>query len=188
MVSIHDANASTIRIHNPSSQWRPSLQKSVYKIGSRIIFSFINLDPRSKTFRSIVNENNNGTPYSDRHFWENVRIFRHILNRYFSHRIAQPVFLGKLVDYYTPKKDNEQEIGKQEAYLYAGAVVLCSALNVFVVHPYMQAILHMGMKFRVACCSLIYRKVSNCNGTFIYKTSCCPRLCLRRARKLIKTV
>lgn len=72
-------------------------------------------------------------------------------------RIAQPVFLGKLVEYYSPDHHN---IKQNEAYMYAGAVVLCSALNVFVVHPYMMAILHMGMKFRVACCSLIYRKVS----------------------------
>lgn len=72
-------------------------------------------------------------------------------------RIAQPVFLGWLVDYYSPGHNN---INQNQAYMYAGAVVLCSALNVFVVHPYMMAILHMGMKFRVACCSLIYRKVS----------------------------
>ncbi|KAI5635383.1 ABC transporter transmembrane region domain-containing protein [Phthorimaea operculella] len=69
--------------------------------------------------------------------------------------IAQPVFLGKLVEYYTP---HQRVVSQDEAYMYAGGVVLCSALNVFVVHPYMMAILHMGMKFRVACCSLIYRK------------------------------
>lgn len=72
-------------------------------------------------------------------------------------RIAQPIFLGWLVEYYSP---NQNTVEPTQAYLYAGAVVLCSALNVFVVHPYMMAILHMGMKFRVACCSLIYRKVS----------------------------
>lgn len=67
------------------------------------------------------------------------------------------MFLGRLVDYYSPTQNS---VTQEEAYMYAGAVVLCSALNVFVVHPYMMAILHMGMKFRVACCSLIYRKVS----------------------------
>ncbi|KOB73955.1 Uncharacterized protein OBRU01_10113, partial [Operophtera brumata] len=72
-------------------------------------------------------------------------------------RIAQPVLLGKLVEYYSPEQHNIQQ---NEAYMYAGGVVLCSALNVFVVHPYMMAILHMGMKFRVACCSLIYRKTA----------------------------
>lgn len=88
-----------------------------------------------------------------------------ILKITFVSRVAQPVFLGKLVEYYTPK---QKSVDQNEAYMYAGAVVLCSALNVFVVHPYMMAILHMGMKFRVACCSLIYRKVINIVDVFNY--------------------
>ncbi|XP_059049399.1 ATP-binding cassette subfamily C member 4-like [Achroia grisella] len=83
-------------------------------------------------------------------------------------RIAQPVFLGKLVEYYSPGTHNIQ---RNEAYFYAGAVVLCSALNVFVVHPYMMAILHMGMKFRVACCSLIYRKSLRLSKTALGETT-----------------
>ncbi|CAH0405995.1 unnamed protein product [Chilo suppressalis] len=83
-------------------------------------------------------------------------------------RVAQPVFLGKLVEYYSPENEN---IDSTEAYYYAGAVVLCSALNVFVVHPYMMAILHMGMKFRVACCSLIYRKSLRLSKTALGETT-----------------
>lgn len=82
-------------------------------------------------------------------------------------RIAQPVFLGKLVEYYSPG----HSMKKEDAYIYAGAVVLCSALNVFVVHPYMMAILHMGMKFRVACCSLIYRKSLRLSKTALGETT-----------------
>ncbi|XP_045503254.1 probable multidrug resistance-associated protein lethal(2)03659 isoform X2 [Colias croceus] len=82
--------------------------------------------------------------------------------------IAQPVFLGKLVEYYSP---DQKTVKPTEAYLYAGAVVICSALNVFVVHPYMMAILHMGMKFRVACCSLIYRKSLRLSKTALGETT-----------------
>ncbi|CAH0600445.1 unnamed protein product [Chrysodeixis includens] len=82
-------------------------------------------------------------------------------------RIAQPVFLGKLVEFYSPG----HSMKRKEAYMYAGAVVLCSALNVFVVHPYMMAILHMGMKFRVACCSLIYRKSLRLSKTALGETT-----------------
>ncbi|CAK1548503.1 unnamed protein product [Leptosia nina] len=83
-------------------------------------------------------------------------------------RIAQPVFLGKLVEYYSPE---QKTMKPKEAYLYAGGVVICSALNVFVVHPYMMAILHMGMKFRVACCSLIYRKSLRLSKTALGETT-----------------
>ncbi|XP_045489358.1 probable multidrug resistance-associated protein lethal(2)03659 isoform X1 [Pieris rapae] len=82
--------------------------------------------------------------------------------------IAQPVFLGKLVEFYSP---DQKTMKPKEAYLYAGGVVICSALNVFVVHPYMMAILHMGMKFRVACCSLIYRKSLRLSKTALGETT-----------------
>ncbi|XP_060810337.1 ATP-binding cassette sub-family C member 4 [Amyelois transitella] len=83
-------------------------------------------------------------------------------------RIAQPVFLGKLVEYYSP---GQISVAREEAYVYAALVVLCSALNVFIVHPYMMAILHMGMKFRVACCSLIYRKSLRLSKTALGETT-----------------
>lgn len=45
-----------------------------------------------------------------------------------------------------------------EAYFYATAVVMASAFNVMLMHPYLLSQLHLGMKMRVAMCSMIYRK------------------------------
>lgn len=45
-----------------------------------------------------------------------------------------------------------------EAYFYATAVVAASAFNVMLMHPYLLSQLHLGMKMRVAMCSMIYRK------------------------------
>lgn len=45
-----------------------------------------------------------------------------------------------------------------EAYFYAAAVVAASAFNVMLMHPYLLSQLHLGMKMRVAMCSMIYRK------------------------------
>lgn len=45
-----------------------------------------------------------------------------------------------------------------EAYFYATAVVLASAINVCLMHPYLLSQLHLGMRMRVAMCSMIYRK------------------------------
>lgn len=67
--------------------------------------------------------------------------------------MPQPIFLGGLISFYsTPNGDINT------AYMYAGAVVLTSALNVLCMHPYVLAQLHCGMKMRVAVCSMIYRK------------------------------
>lgn len=76
-------------------------------------------------------------------------VFLHI------YRVSQPIFIGGLIRYYSGKTSDINE-----AYLYAGGIVLCSALNVLFMHPYMLSNLHIGMQLRVAMCSMIYRKVN----------------------------
>ena len=70
-------------------------------------------------------------------------------------RMSQPLFIGKLMEYYTP---NQTTVSKNTAYLYAGGIVGMSFLNVLMGHSYMLGLQHLGMKIRVASCSLIYRK------------------------------
>lgn len=81
-------------------------------------------------------------------------------------RVAQPLLLGQMLLYF-----NTMEVDKYYAYWCAVGVILCSAINVFVVHPYMMGILHMGMKIRVACCSLIYRKTLKMTRTALGETT-----------------
>ncbi|EZA62671.1 putative multidrug resistance-associated protein [Ooceraea biroi] len=81
-------------------------------------------------------------------------------------RVLQPIFLRQLLRYY-----NSWEVNEFEAYMYATGIILCSAINIFVIHPYMMAILHMGMKIRVACCSLIYRKALRLTRTALGETT-----------------
>nr|XP_022908005.1 probable multidrug resistance-associated protein lethal(2)03659 [Onthophagus taurus] len=83
-------------------------------------------------------------------------------------RLIQPIALGQLILYYVP---NQTEITRDEAYLYAGAVILCSFFYVLLIHPYMMAICHVGMKMRVACCSLIYRKSLRLSKTALGQTT-----------------
>lgn len=89
-------------------------------------------------------------------------------NCYFFFRIIQPLALGQLIAYYIP---NQTAISEQAAYLYAGGVILCSLANVFVNHPFMMGMLHLGMKMRVACCSLIYRKALKLSKTALRETT-----------------
>jgi ATP-binding cassette subfamily C (CFTR/MRP) protein 4 len=73
----------------------------------------------------------------------------------FLFRIAQPMFLGRLIDHFSP----DSTVTESEAYLSALGIILCSSVSIVVMHPYMMGIMHTGMKVRVASCSLIYRKV-----------------------------
>nr|CAD7398177.1 unnamed protein product [Timema poppensis] len=69
-------------------------------------------------------------------------------------RMTQPYFLGQLLTYFQPGS----ETTKETAYLYAGALAACVFLNVFTQHFILQAF-HLGMRIRVAFCSLLYRKI-----------------------------
>jgi ATP-binding cassette subfamily C (CFTR/MRP) protein 4 len=65
------------------------------------------------------------------------------------------MFIMRLFEYWNQK---QSPIQVEEAYLFASGVLFCSLVNVMVLHPCMMAVMHVGMKVRVACCSLIYRK------------------------------
>lgn len=84
-------------------------------------------------------------------------------------RVMQPLFLFRFLRFFRP--DPDKPISYSDAYLYAFGIILCSAINIFVIHPYMMAILHMGMKMRVACCTLIYRKALRLSKTALGETT-----------------
>lgn len=81
-------------------------------------------------------------------------------------RTLQPLFLLGLIAYYTSGEENIQR-----AYVYAAGVILCSALNVIIMHPYMLGTMHIGMKIRVAMCSMIYRKALRLSKTALGNTT-----------------
>lgn len=83
-------------------------------------------------------------------------------------RVTQPLLLGQLISYYIP---DQEVISERDAYLYAAGVIGCSLVNVFVTHPYMMGVLHVGMKIRVACCSLIYRKALKLSKSALGQTT-----------------
>ncbi|XP_034236432.1 probable multidrug resistance-associated protein lethal(2)03659 [Thrips palmi] len=82
-------------------------------------------------------------------------------------RIMQPIFLGWLVSYFSEDYIDEEYNG----YIYGTLVIVCSALSVWTMHPYMLSILHLGMKVRVATCSLAYRKLLRLNRAALRETT-----------------
>ncbi|XP_049853049.1 ATP-binding cassette sub-family C member 4-like [Schistocerca gregaria] len=74
-------------------------------------------------------------------------------------RVAQPLLLGMVIQYFSPDSD----ISQQEAYLYASLMVVINFVMMFCQHHYNMLTTYVGMRVRVACCSLIYRKVLRIN-------------------------
>ncbi|XP_071455801.1 probable multidrug resistance-associated protein lethal(2)03659 [Hetaerina americana] len=82
-------------------------------------------------------------------------------------RMIQPMFLGKLLSYFKV----ETTTSRNEALLYASGIVGITAINAFILNHYMIKTFQIGMKVRVATCSLIYRKSLRLTCTALGNTS-----------------
>uniref|UniRef100_A0A1Y1KQ04 Multidrug resistance-associated protein lethal(2)03659 n=1 Tax=Photinus pyralis TaxID=7054 RepID=A0A1Y1KQ04_PHOPY len=67
----------------------------------------------------------------------------------------QCVLIGRLITVVS-SVDN---VGKQELYMYGVGVACCSLISSSLIHPYMLASHNLGLKLRIACISLVYRKI-----------------------------
>lgn len=70
-------------------------------------------------------------------------------------RVLQPYTLGLLIWHFDPRATSTVT----EAYLYATAVVVLITLTAFIHHHTQLGSMEIGMRMRVACSSLVYRKV-----------------------------
>lgn len=73
-------------------------------------------------------------------------------------RTMQPILQSRIISYF----DNSNESGKTktEVFLCTFGLILCTLGITFIMHHMNLASQQIGMRIRVACCSLIYRKVS----------------------------
>ena len=76
-------------------------------------------------------------------------------------RVVQPLLLGGLIRFFTPNS----HVTETDAYLYAMGVSLCAIVIAIAHHPYFFGVTRMGMQMRVACCSLMYKKVGERVGS-----------------------
>ncbi|KAJ8965822.1 hypothetical protein NQ314_003889 [Rhamnusium bicolor] len=83
-------------------------------------------------------------------------------------KLAYPLCLGKLMEFYIP---NQKSVSRNDAHMYGFLIVLASFINVLMGHNYMMRNQHLGMKIRVACSSLIYRKSLKLNKAAIVNTT-----------------
>ncbi|KAI4484424.1 hypothetical protein M0802_013061 [Mischocyttarus mexicanus] len=69
-------------------------------------------------------------------------------------KIVQPLILRNLLHLLSTKKEVDTEL-----YYYAAGFILFPFMDCFILHLTLQQLIHIGMRIKVACCSLIYRKM-----------------------------
>lgn len=75
----------------------------------------------------------------------------------FCNRIPRSLLVGGILAYFNPVQYNRTD--KLDAFLYAGSLIF-STMFCNVIGRYAQIEMeHCGMKLRLACCSIIYKKV-----------------------------
>lgn len=77
------------------------------------------------------------------------------LHHYLYFRLLQPLALAKLLQLFDDKLI-EQNV--YETYKYAAILIFLNIFNVLSIHQLIIYIIQIGMKMRVACSSMIYRK------------------------------
>ncbi|KAG5669864.1 hypothetical protein PVAND_000155 [Polypedilum vanderplanki] len=71
-------------------------------------------------------------------------------------RLLQPQFLGAFISFFVP---NQTSVSTSQAIYFAAGTISCSLIPVLVFHPFFLYTLNIGQRIRIACCSLLYKKV-----------------------------
>lgn len=72
-------------------------------------------------------------------------------------RVGVPLCLGGLIKFFSENSDGAMP--KELAYYYATGIVLFRLIPALLFHPFIFYIFQMGIKMRVGCSALIYKKV-----------------------------
>nr|CAD7423123.1 unnamed protein product [Timema monikensis] len=76
-------------------------------------------------------------------------------------RVIQPLLLAKVIQYF----DVNSTITKTEAYLYAGSLVASTFISSMLYSHTNFGVMSISTRVRVACCSLMYRKILRLSKT-----------------------
>lgn len=80
-----------------------------------------------------------------------------LFDMFFTHRPTQPLLIGGILSYFN--SNSSEKANLEFALICAFGLALSMFASIILYHSSQIEILHSGMKIRVACCSIIYKKV-----------------------------
>ncbi|XP_026820606.1 multidrug resistance-associated protein 4-like isoform X2 [Rhopalosiphum maidis] len=84
-------------------------------------------------------------------------------------KMFQPMLIGRLVSYFNTETQNETDL--EHAYIYAACLTINMLFIIVFFHSTQLEIVHYGMKMRIACCSVIFRKAIRLSNESLGETS-----------------
>ncbi|XP_041834872.1 ATP-binding cassette sub-family C member 4-like [Melanotaenia boesemani] len=85
-------------------------------------------------------------------------------------KVVQPVFLGKIIQYFENYDPNDDK-AFYETLGYAAGMSMCTICLAVVHHLYFYHVQRAGMKIRVAMCHMIYKKALSLSSSAMGKTT-----------------
>ncbi|XP_044750890.1 probable multidrug resistance-associated protein lethal(2)03659 isoform X2 [Coccinella septempunctata] len=86
----------------------------------------------------------------------------------FAPKLCQPILLMQILNYYVP---GQTSISDSEALIYVVAIIVIILVGSISGHTYVMGMIQLGIKLRVAICSLVYRKILRVNRYSMNDTS-----------------
>ncbi|XP_029676365.1 multidrug resistance-associated protein 4-like [Formica exsecta] len=85
-------------------------------------------------------------------------------------RVLIPILQGWIISYFIEKPNSTDKIGKNETMIYVACLVICTFSSALLSNHTTIMSQQFGMRLRVACSSLIYRKILRLNQTSLSQT------------------
>ncbi|XP_011877749.1 PREDICTED: multidrug resistance-associated protein 4-like isoform X1 [Vollenhovia emeryi] len=83
-------------------------------------------------------------------------------------RVAIPIFQSWIIDYFAQTSKYKTET--DDVLIYIACMVLCNIISVLIMHHTMMQSMQIGMRIRVSCSSLLYRKLLRLNRASMNQT------------------
>ncbi|XP_077262946.1 LOW QUALITY PROTEIN: ATP-binding cassette subfamily C member 4-like [Temnothorax americanus] len=86
-------------------------------------------------------------------------------------RVAIPIFQGWIIDYFARNKIAKYKTDRNEVLIYISSMVICNIISALIIHHMRLLSQQIGMRVRVSCSSLLYRKLLRLNRASINQIS-----------------